>query len=105
MGNRPEGSLHETDLRTVLSHQFEGSAVDIVFVYCPACEPGTNILVPTWHKEAETLSEQKHKGGRLFFYKNEEWHRVQRTKYIFLFYFCMLNRDIFSLVSCFNRCF
>lgn len=62
------------------------------------CYTGTNPA-----QTAKTLPEQKHKGGRLFFY--EEWHRVQRTKSIFLFYFCMLNRDIFSLVSCFKSLF
>lgn len=65
--------------------------------YCyTGFNPGTNSKDATWAKT------QRRKA---LFYKNEEWHRVQRTKYIFLFYFCMLNRDIFSVVSCFNRCF
>lgn len=71
------------------------------------CYSGTNSA-----QTAKMLPEQRHKGGRLFStkkkqtkQKNDGWHRVQRTKSIFLFYFYMSNWDIFSLVSCFDRCF
>lgn len=86
-------------------HLLQGSAADDVLVNWLQIRRNVQDVVAVlalMAQRAEMKPEQKHKGGRLFFMK---WHRVQRTKYIFLFYFCILNQNIFSPVSCFNRFF